>query len=137
MNQKIKPKAQFSQLNLITNKLKEGLQIRDDLSVGGLAKTMKPDKQGTKTGEHSKNVERTAGDLSKTMDVNKMLNVKDRMGSFIMKKMTVKKEIDYKMKYIARREDIIGLLCQFSKEPYKQSLKLELISPKIYNKIVP
>ena len=42
------------------------------------------------------------------MNVN---NMKDRMGSFIMKKMTVKKEIDYKMKYVARRPDLIALLC--------------------------
>jgi hypothetical protein len=49
-------------------------------------------------------------------------NIIGRVGSFISKKVKEKKEIDYKMKYIAMREDLIGLLCSFHKKPYECSL---------------
>ena len=41
------------------------------------------------------------------------------IGGFFTKKMKEKKEIDYKMKYIAQKPDLIKLICSFSKKPYK------------------
>ena len=63
--------------------------------------------------------------------------VENKMGSFLLKKVKEKKEVDYKMKYLLKKNDFIGLICDFAKDPYKKSLELELLSPNIYNKTVP